>query len=187
MLFRSGAEKTYLLEVDDYVARIDQSQIEYVEALRQIQMSWEDSYTKYVEISLNDEVLEEKYTGKSYVINCELQPGASYVVSILPYNEKEEAGEEEEDDVSFGYFDIPDDFKASLVNVPVKSGTGGYTGFSSPSVQLTWQAQNRAVYEIYRAEGKDARGAYQWIANVKAGADGLYTYTDEKAGFSSYY
>ncbi len=183
----AGAEKTYLLEVDDYVARIDQSQIEYVEALRQIQMSWEDSYTKYVEISLNDEVLEEKYTGKSYVINCELQPGASYVVSILPYNEKEEAGEEEEDDVSFGYFDIPDDFKASLVNVPVKSGTGGYTGFSSPSVQLTWQAQNRAVYEIYRAEGKDARGAYQWIANVKAGADGLYTYTDEKAGFSSYY
>ena len=88
----AGIEKSYLLEVDDYVATILDLKVDYVESARKIVMSWEDSYTEYVEICLNDETIVEKFTGKSYVINCELQPGAAYVVTILPYNYKQEAG-----------------------------------------------------------------------------------------------
>lgn len=182
-----GIEKSFVLEVDDYVARIDYFVAEYDENAKKIQMNWESTYTEYVEIYLNDEVLAEKYTGKSFVFDCELQPGAAYIVSIEPYNYKDDAGEGDEEDVSFGYFDIPEEFSASLVNIPIKDRNGNYTGFASPSVQLKWEAQAKAVYEIYRAEGDDKRRAYNWIANVKAAKDGVYTYIDEKAGFKTYY
>ncbi|MCI9416407.1 MAG: hypothetical protein HFI82_03185 [Eubacterium sp.] len=182
-----GTEKSFVYQVDDYVARIDTFAADYDENAKQIRINWTDTYTEYVEITLNDETLEEKYTGKTYVLNYELQPGATYIIGVAPYNYKNEEGDGEEEDISFGYFDIPEEFSASLVNVPVKDKNGNYTGFASPSVQLTWEAQGRAVYEIYRAEGNDKRGAYNWIANVKADKDGVYTYVDEKAGFLTYY
>lgn len=182
-----GAEKSYLLEVDDYVARIDDLNIEYNEAAKQIRMQWSDTYTEYVGISLNDEELVEKYTKKDFVINCELQPGATYIVTLTPYNYKDKEGEAEETDVSVGYFEVPGDFSASLVNIPVKNNAGGYTGFSRPSVQLSWEAQNLARYEIYRAEDKDKQSGYKWIATVKSNKEGTYVYTDEKAGFGNYY
>lgn len=182
-----GEAKSFLLEVDDYVARIDQLFAEYNETTKQIQLNWTDSYTQYVEISLNDEALAEKFTGKNFVISCDLQPGASYIVTVLPYNYKGEEGESEEEDVSFGYFDVPESFSASLINIPVQNKSGYFTGFSRPSIRLSWEAQNRAVYEIYRAEEKDVRSAYKWIANVRSNVDGQYIYMDEKAGFGNYY
>lgn len=182
-----GTEKSYLLEVDDYVARIERLQIDYDENAKQIRMDWDDSYTEYVSILLNDEELATKYTRKEFVINCELQPGATYIVNIVPYNYRDKEGEEEEEDVSIGYFDIPDEFSASLVNVPIKDSSGKLTGFSSPSVQLSWEAQKRAIYEIYRADGKDKKSEYKWIATIKSDLEGKYVYTDEKAGFGNYY
>lgn len=182
-----GLEKSYLLEVDDYVARIERLQIDYMEDAKQIRMNWDDAYTEYVSIYLNDEELATKYTKKDFVINCELQPGAKYLVNIVPYNYRDKEGEEEEEDVSVGYFDIPDEFSASLVNVPIKDAKGNLTGFSRPSVQLSWEAQKRAIYEIYRADEKDKKSEYKWIATIKSELEGKYVYTDEKAGFGNYY
>lgn len=182
----AGIEKSYLLEVDDYVATILDLKVDYVESARKIVMSWEDSYTEYVEICLNDETIVEKFTGKSYVINCELQPGAAYVVTILPYNYKQEAGEEEEEDVSFGYFDVPDEVSAKLASIPIKNAAGEYTGFSRPELQVRWEAQARAYYEIYRAQ-ENKRSAFRYLATVKADQDGMYTYVDKKAGYGTYY
>lgn len=182
----AGTEGIDLLEVDDYVARLSRFKADYDEAAKQIRIEWEGVYTEYVEVCLNDETLAEKYTGSSLIVHAELQPGATYVVSVVPYNYKDKEGEEEEEDVSVGYFDIPDEFAASLVNIPVKDSSGNLTGFSRPSVQLSWDAQKMAIYEVYRAE-KDKMGSYQWIATIRSEIEGRYVYTDEKADLAKYY
>ena len=182
----AGPAKKYELLVGDYVAKITNLTANYNEAQKKVVLSWSSIYTQYVDIFLNDEEVAEKYTGNSFEISCELQPGASYIVCISPYNEKNKLGEEKEADVSVGYFEVPDDFSAAQVSIPIKDSYGGQTGFSRPLVQLTWEAQPLAVYEIYRADA-DRTGAYKWIATVKSNVDGAYTYADEKAGFGIYY
>ena len=181
-----GKAAEYKLAVGDYEARIETYSVEYVEATKRIEMNWESSYTSYVSIYLNDEELIEHYKGSSFVYRCVLQPGASYVVTILPFNGNDEEGEESEEDISFGGFDVPDRVKGSVTNIDLKDASGNYTGFTRPAVSLQWDAQEQAVYEIYRA-GKDRKGSYNWIATVRAGKTGKYTYVDEKIGFENYY
>ena len=182
----AGTEKSYLLEVDDYVARLDRSNINYNETLKQITMNWDDTFTQYVDIYLNDEILVQKYTQKSYVYNCSLQPGATYTVSVVPYNFRNQEGEITDCDISSGYFEVPDEPDVHVTGVALKDASGSYTGFSKPAVTVKWEAQGQAVYEIYRAE-KNKKSAYTWLATVKPDKDGVYTYTDEKVGISTYH
>ena len=183
---KAGAEKSALLEVDDYVARIENAEIDYNEIAKQITMKWEDVYTEKVSIYLNDETLVENYQEKTYSLNCVLQPGAAYVITILPYNSKGDEGEEEEEDVSYGYFEVPDEPDVRLKSKDVKDSSGHMTGFTKPAVHVSWDAQASAVYEIYRAT-KNKKNAYTWIANVKPEKEGYYTYVDEKVDFETYY
>lgn len=73
-----------------------------------------------------------------------------------------------------------------MTGVALKDASGSYTGFSKPAVTVKWEAQGQAVYEIYRAE-KNKKSAYTWLATVKPDKDGVYTYTDEKVGISTYH
>ncbi len=182
----AGTENSFLLEVDDYIARLDSVEILYNETLKQIQMKWGDTYTEYVDIYLNDEVLVEKYREQSYVYNCELQPGATYAVSIVPFNFRNEEGEVTDEDVSVGYFEVPEVPKVSVTSVAEKDASGSLTGFSKPAAKIKWEAQGQAVYEIYRAS-KNKKSAYGWLATVKPEKDGTYTYIDETTGIGTYY
>ena len=183
---QEGTPQDYTLVVDDYEAKITDYTIEYNEETKRLEMKWESMYTQYVSVYLNDEELAENYKENSLTIDCVLQPGASYKVSILPYNGQDEEGEELEEDISFGEFEVPYEFSASVMNVDVKDAAGNYTGFTKPLIKLQWEAQKQAVYEVYRAE-KDKKGAYAWIATVRADKEEVYTYIDEKAGFGDYY
>lgn len=182
----AGNEMSYLLEVEDYEARLDESEIIYQPQAKQIQMKWKSTYTDYVEIYLNDELIVGNYKGNSFVFSYELQPGASYVVSIVPYNYRNEPGETTDEDVSVGEFEVPQDVSAKVVSVAGKDNTGACTGFSKPAVDVRWKAQNYAVYEIYRAQ-KDKQASYNWIATVRPRQDGTYVYRDEKVGIGTYY
>ena len=183
---QEGTPQDYTLVVDDYEAKITDYTIEYNEETKRLEMKWESMYTQYVSVYLNDEELAENYKENSLTIDCVLQPGASYKVFILPYNGQDEEGEELEEDISFGEFEVPYEFSASVMNVDVKDAAGNYTGFTKPLIKLQWEAQKQAVYEVYRAE-KDKKGAYAWIATVRADKEEVYTYIDEKAGFGDYY
>ncbi len=181
-----GAYKSFELTVDDYEASIEEISIVYDEKNCQLQMKWTDEYTDFVEIYLNEEMLVGDYREKTFVYSCELQPGAPYVLYILPYNDKKEEGEEYDEDISFGDFDIPSIVNVKLSSVDVMSSTGKNTGFSRPAADITWEAQARGIYEIYRAE-KDKKSAYTWIATVTANETGKYTYTDSTVGIGKYY
>lgn len=176
------------MEVDDYVAKIDSSYIHYDDIAKQLYMTWDNGvYTEYVSIYLNDVVLAEGYKENSFCLNnCVLQPGAAYIVTIEPYNDKDEEGEEETEDISYGWFDVPDGVKASLKSVEAKDSQGQHTGFSKPAVYVKWEAQAGAVYDIYRA-GKNKKNAYSWLTSVKSDVDGVYTYIDEKIEMGAYY
>ncbi len=181
-----GVEKVFVLEVDDYVAKVESADAEYNELTKQIVMQWSTVYTDYVTIYLNNEVLESHYTENSFVMDCFLQPGADYKITIEPYNSNNEEGNEETVDISYGYFDVPDEPNLSLMGKPVKTSSGNYTGFTKPVVHVEWFAQANAVYEIYRAR-KDKKSDYHWIANVKPEAEGDFVYIDEKVDFETYY
>lgn len=181
-----GNEMSYLLEVEDYEARLDEYEIIYQPQVKQIQMKWKSTFTDHVEIYLNDELIVENYKGNSFVFSYELQPGASYIVSVVPYNYRNEPGETTEEDVSVGEFDVPQDVSAKVVSIAGKDNTGACTGFSKPAVDVKWEAQNYAVYEIYRAQ-KDKQASYNWIATVRPRQDGTYVYRDEKVGIGTYY
>lgn len=182
-----GNEKKFSFEVDDYVAKIDYSDILYDDAAKQIHMTWDNGdYTEYVSIYLNDVPLVERCAQNAYVFDCVLQPGATYVVTIEPYNDKDEAGEEETEDLSYGSFDVPDDVTATLKSVEAKDGKGRYTGFSNPAVYVKWDAQRGGAYDIYRAE-KNKKNEFRWYASVKAEKDGTYTFIDEKVKMGEYY
>lgn len=182
----AGNEMTFLLDVEDYEARLDESEIIYKPELKQIQMKWKSSFTEYVEIYLNDEIILENYKGDSFVFSYELQPGATYIVSIVPHNYRNEAGEITEEDVSVGDFEVPQEIAATVISVNGKDSTGAFTGFSKPAVNVSWEAQKYAVYEIYRAP-KDKQSAYNWIATVTPQKEGTYVYRDEKVGIGTYY
>lgn len=181
-----GEEKKYEFNTGVFGAYLADSNILYNEELRQLEMSWVPVNTSHVEISLNDETLAEFYTGFSFVYPVELQPGAKYVVSVLPFNSANEAGEEVEDDVSFGYFDVPYIDVAKLTATEVIDSTGNQTGFCKPAVSLTWEAQKKGIYEIYRAT-QDKKTAYTWLTTVTADVNGNYTYVDETVEVGTYY
>lgn len=182
----AGTGKTYLLKVSGYTAKIERLTTDYDRKTNLLFLEWEDTYTEYVDILLNGKALEEHYTGNEALLLCDLQPGASYTISILPYNFRDEPGEVKETIIAHGSFEAPNDAAAFLVSVPVADKSGNQTGFSRPQVQLRWNALAGAVYEIYRAE-KDEISAYKWYTDVTVKSDGIYTYIDEGAGFGTYY
>lgn len=181
-----GTEKSCILKVSDYTAKIDRLTADYDRRTGLISITWEDIYTEYVDILLNGKNLIKHYDEKEAFVSCNLQPGAVYTISVLPYNFKEEPGEKGETTITYGSFEAPNDAAAYLVSIPVTDKTGNRTGFSRPQVQLKWNALAGAVYEIYRAR-EDNISAYKWYANVTADADGIYTYIDEEAGFGNCY
>ncbi len=183
---REAEVKILELRVGDYVARIEDLQAEYDEEKKQIRLEWSGVYTKYVDIYLNDEAVVTEYTKDAYVINYALQPGADYRVSILPYNFKREPGVGQEEKLSVGEFEVPDAPELQRVSIDIKDSDGNYTGFYRPAVEVKWEAQANASYEIYRAK-KDKKSSYAWIANVKANADGECTYTDKSIVPGDYY
>lgn len=181
-----GVEKFSVLEVDDFVAKIENADIDYNEQTKQIVMKWDTVHTEYVVIYLNDEILASHYTDNSFVMDYILQPGAAYNITIEPYNSNGEEGNEEKEDISYGIFDVPDEPNLTLTGLPVKNSAGNYTGFTKPAVHVEWYAQAHAIYEIYRAT-KNKKSDYHWIANVKPEVEGDYTFIDDKVDFETYY
>lgn len=182
----AGTEKIYLLKVSDYTAKINRLTADYNPKTKLLSIEWSDTYGEYADILLNGKVLVQNWTEKEAEIQCNLQPGASYTISILPYNFRDEPGEMRDTVISYGSFDAPADAAAFLVSVPVADKAGDQTGFSKPQVHLKWNALAGAVYEIYRAR-EDSISAYKWFTDVKANADGVCTYVDESAEFGSYF
>lgn len=182
----AGKEMSYVLEVGNYVARLENVVVEYSQELKQIQIRWESVNTQYVTVSMNYEAIVEKYRENSCVLNYPLQPGASYVVTIEPYNSRNEEGEIVNETLEVGSFEAPEEPAVSIGSVPIKDADGNYTGFSRPAINVEWEAEAQAVYEVYRAE-KNKMSAYNWLATVSAGQDGIYTYVDEKVGIGAYY
>ena len=182
----AGAYKSFELTVDDYEASIDEISVVYNEKNGQLEVKWTDLYTDYVEIYLNDEMLVGDYREKTFTYSCELQPGATYYLYVLPFNDKKEEGEEYQEDISFGDFDIPVIENVELSSVNVTDSKGKNTGFARPAAKVVWQAQAKGTYEIYRAE-KDKKAAFTWIATVKANENGDYIYTDDTVGIGRYY
>lgn len=181
-----GTEKSCILKVSDYTAGIDRLTVEYDRTTNRLSVTWIDTYTEYVDIFLNGKTLLEHCSEKGVQFLCDLQPGAVYTISVLPYNFRDEPGEAKEATVSAGSFAAPNDAAGYLVSVPVLDQAGNQTGFSRPQVQLKWNALAGAVYEIYRAK-EDTADAYKWYEDVTAKADGIYTYIDRGAGFGNYY
>lgn len=178
---KSGAEQKN-------IAKLSGVDIDYDEESDLLQIDWDDTNVEYVTIRLNDSVLAEKCKKNSFKYNCKLQPGASYEVCIEPYNSKNEVGEEVAEKLVVGDFEIPDEPSVTVTSVAAANNTGNYTGFSKPAAMVEWDAQDQAIYEIYRAE-KNTKSAYNWIATVQAQADDEYSYIDEKVkvGITYYY
>lgn len=181
-----GEQKTVELLVDDYIARVDDLDVVYDETKQHIQLSWSGTYTNYIEVYLNDELLVGNYKEKTYTYPCKLQPGATYILSVIPFNDKKEDGDVCEEEITFGDFDIPEVYKAKLTYEEVLDSANKQTAFCRPAVNITWEAQKRAIYEVYRAP-KDKKAAYVWIATVTADVTGKFTYTDATVGIGKYY
>lgn len=181
-----GEAKTIELQVGNYEAQIADLDVVYDEINCQMRINWAGIYTSYIQIYLNDELLADKYTEKSFTYPCKLQPGATYILSLVPFDEKKEEGEVHEEDITFGEFEIPDVHNAKLTHTEVLNSANQQTGFCRPAVNLTWDAQKRAVYEIYRAK-KDKKASYAWVATVTPDITGKYTYTDDTVGIGKYY
>lgn len=181
-----GKEKSLEASVEDYVAKIEDLNAEYAEDKNQIILNWEAVYTQAVTIYLNEELIVEGYRENTYAIDCKLQPGAAYTISMVPFNQKGEEGETANESVVSGEFVVPEGISATVSSTIVKEADGTTSAFAKPAVEVKWDAQARAVYEIYRAE-KDKKSAYNWIANVTPDKTGEYTYIDEKIGIGNYY
>lgn len=181
-----GTAGTFELTVDDYVACVDWLSAEYDENTKLITVKWETTYTQYVTVSLNGEDLVTNYTAGEYSFSYSLQPGATYIVEVTPYNYRNEEGEMSEDDISVGDFDVPEDLTVKRTSESIRDKSGNYTGFAKPVISVKWEAQKDAVYEIYRAQ-KDKMGAYSWIATVVGDKEGIYEYRDSKIGIGTYY
>ncbi len=181
-----GEIKTLDLSVGNYVARIESLEAEYDESKRQICLEWTSAHTEYVDIYLNGEAVVTEYKKNAYVINYALQPGADYQVSVLPHNSKREMGAGREERLSVGEFEVPETPDLQRISIDIKDSNGNYTGFCRPAIEVKWEAQANACYEIYRAKD-DRQSSYVWIANVKANADGEYTYTDKSIVPGDYY
>lgn len=171
---------------EDGTAEIDRLTVDYDRKAGHLFIEWEDTDTEYVDILLNGKSLVGHIYEKGIIVPCDLQPGASYTVSVIPYNFRDESGESAKKVIVAGSFEAPNDAAGYLVSVPVADKSGHQTGFSRPQIQLKWNALAGAVYEIYTA-GEDTAGAYKWRADVKVDKDGIYTFVDEEAGFGNHY
>lgn len=181
-----GVEKTVSLKVDDYTAVIDFLDVEYIEKSKQIQINWTGTNVQYVDIYMNDELLAERYTKEEFNLKYVPQAGASYVISVCPYNVNGLEGDEEEETLVEGEFEVTDIDKLRETSSYGKDTEKNYTGFSKPAVSIQWTAEANANYEIYRAT-KDTRSAYSCIARVQTEKEGPYTYIDSSAGIGSKY
>ena len=182
----AGDSKTVELKVGDYTPCVEDVSAWYDEETRRIEVSWDDKYTLYADVLLNDVLIAKKCTQKSISFPCELQPGADYKITVVPYDAKNEEGEEGTDSVSYGLFETPETPDVKLSNQPAYDAAHNYTGFYKPAAQLEFQAQRNGVYEIYRAT-KDTKRAYNWIGTIKAEADGICTYQDTGISVGTYY
>ena len=181
-----GAEKTVSLTVDDYTAVIDFLDVEYIEASKQLQINWTGTNVQFVDIYMNDELLAERYTQEEFNLKYVPQAGASYLISVCPFNENGIEGNEEEEIFVEGEFEVTEIDKMKEASSYGKDSEKNYTGFSKPAVDVHWTAEANANYEIYRA-AKDVRSAYTCIARVKTEKEGPYIYTDSNAGIGSKY
>ncbi len=181
-----GTEKIVNLKVDDYTAVIDILNVEYEEKSKQIEINWSGTNVQYVDIYMNDEVLAEKYTKEQFNLKYVPQAGATYLITVCPFNENGVEGEEEEQTLVEGDFEVTDIDKLRETSSYGTDIDKHYTGFSKPAVEIQWTAQVNASYEIYRAP-RDARSAYSCIARVKADKNGPFTYIDSNAGIGSRY
>lgn len=181
-----GIEKTVTLEVDDYTAVIDLLDVEYIQKNKHIRINWEGTNVQYVDIYMNDELLAENYKKEEFILNYVPQAGASYLITVCPYNENGAEGEEEEDTLVVGDFEVTDITRLKETSSYGTDSDKHYTGFSKPAVNIRWRAQENASYEIYRA-AQDSRSGYSCIARVKTDTNGLFTYTDSNARIGSNY
>lgn len=183
---QAGTAKTVEYTIDDYTAKVDSVEAVYDENTRQVTIKWDTSYAEYVDVSLNDVDILAHYDQNSYTFPCTLQPGAPYIVEVTPYNSKGEEGQEATDDIATGSFEVPDISGVTLVSAPDRDADGNYTGYTRPAVNVQWEADADAYYEVYRAD-KDSKKAYGWIATVRADKDGTYTYQDSTVGVGTAY
>lgn len=179
-----GVEKTVSLTVDDYTAVIDYLDVEYAESSKQIQINWSGTNVQFVDIYMNDELLAERYTKEEFSLKYVPQAGASYLISVCPFNENGIEGDEEEEILVEGEFEVTDIEKLRETSSYGRDTEKNYTGFSKPAVDIQWTAEANANYEIYRAE-RDTRSAYTCIDRVKTEKEGPYTYTDSNVGIGS--
>lgn len=181
-----GDSKEVQLLVDDYTARIENLNVWYEETTKALELNWDSMYTGHVDILLNDEEIAGNVKNGGYTFPCALQPGADYLVTVIPYNPGGEEGESQSETVSSGYFEVPEQPLLQVGSQPAVDEAGNYTGFYRPVVDVQIDAQEGAVYEVYRAE-KNRRSAYSWIGSVKSGQDGICTYRDKTVGTGTYY
>lgn len=179
-----GTEKSGEIIVDDYTAVIDLLDVQYIEKTGQIQIKWEGTNVKFVDIYMNDELLAQGYDKPEFLFHYVPQAGASYRIELCPYNENGIEGEEETDTLLEGDFQIPDIDKLEEASSYGTDSDKHYTGFSKPAVNIQWTAQANASYEIYRG-ARDGRSAYSCIARVKADKNGPFLYKDNNAGIGS--
>ncbi len=185
-LGQKGTEKTVELTVDDYEATVDLLDAEYVPQKNQIRINWSGSNVKYVDIYMNDELLVDNYIKEEYSFKYTPQAGASYMITVNPYNENGEEGEEAQDALTEGEFEVPVIDKLRETSSYGTDAEKHYTGFSKPAVNIRWTAQENGCYEIYRAS-KDARSGYSCIDRVETAKSGPYVYTDSNARIGSNY
>ncbi|NBH14753.1 fibronectin type III domain-containing protein [Lachnospiraceae bacterium] len=183
---QKGTEKTVELEVDDYAAVVDLLDVEYVPAKGEIKINWAGTNVKYVDIYMNDELLAENYAKEEFTLKYTPQAGASYLITVSPYNENGEPGEEAQDTLLEGEFEIPAITRLKETSSYGTDAEKFYTGFSKPAVNIKWTAEQNGCYEIYRA-ARDARSSYACIARVEVEKTGPYIYTDSNARIGSNY
>lgn len=181
-----GDCRTYNLKVDRYPAIISDIDAEYNSETRQIELSWDSAYTSSVDILLNDIEIVTGWKESEYNINYQVQPGAQYVISFIPYNISGTAGETTEIAFSDGDFAIPNAPELELQSAPILDKTKCHTGFYQPAIDIILDVQPGAVYEIYRAT-TDKKSAYSWLTTVTAGEEDTYTYRDSTVGVKTYY
>lgn len=160
--------------------------VSYDEGKHQVKIDWDCVDTASVDILMNDIHLVTGFSGLEYIFTYQLQPGASYEVEVVPYDENHHAGESGTDRIEHGDFEAPEPPVLMRSSEPITNENGDYTGFYRPVIEVSFEAQEGARYEIYRAT-KDKKNAYNWIANVKADKNGMLVYRDNTVGTGKYY
>lgn len=181
-----GDSRTFDLKVERFPATICDADAEYNPDTKQIELSWDSDFTSSVDILLNDVEIITGWKGSEYNISYQVQPGAQYVIALIPYNLSGVEGETTEITFSDGDFEIPDAPELEIQSTPVLDAKKNNTGFYRPAIDVIMDVQPGAVYEIYRAT-TDKKSAYNWIATVTAGEEDTYTFRDSIVGVKTYY